>query len=258
MPASGPSPVPRRRTSPLKCKQHSVIRGARSGVEYDSRCRPPADPSGEIAGIRQVGVGIVGDHRPLAGCQCRCAPAPNAATLPGTGRCQDVTTNRAVGADVEFGLPQCPSRRRGEVGRHVRGHVDVEQMRLRRARGRDPSTASDTPVCRTAVTLLSLRSVRSRRSSSSFGADGSIGPRTTVSSASTGGAHRLTPPGKASASCASPPAAGSRHNAAGGLSSSSLGRTATNKRSPSAVNTGDDSPFAPRVRRAPAACRPDP
>src|SRR5690606_7004574 len=57
----------------------------------------------------------------------------------------------------------------------------------------------------------------------------------------------LTPPGWAASSVASPPAAGSDQTA--GLASSSEPRLATKRRSPSAVNTGWDSPVGPWVRR---------
>ena len=85
-------------------------------------------------------------------------------------------------------------------------------------------------------------------------ADGNSGARTTALGASRAVFTSSTPPDGARTSTASPPAAGRLHNAAGGLSSSSVGRTATNKTSPSEVNAGADSPLAPRVNRRAGRC----
>src|SRR5689334_16501269 len=84
-------------------------------------------------------------------------------------------------------------------------------------------------------------------------ADGNSGPLTTTAPALRAARTMLTPPGMQSTSTASPPAAGNRHNDAGGLSLlptfSPVGRDERNSKSPSAVNAGLDSPLEPRVSR---------
>ena len=124
-----------------------------------------------------------------------------------------------------------------------------------RARGRDPSNAPDIRCAAPLTPCCPCAAARSRLSSSTPDAERSSFAATTVAAAARAVRTPSTPPGSASTSTASPPAAGNRHNDAGGLSSSSVGRAATNRRSPSAVKVGDDSPFAPRVRRR-AGCLP--
>ena len=94
-----------------------------------------------------------------------------------------------------------------------------------------------------------MRNARSRLSSSMPVADGSKVVVTSVTSAARAACTASTPPGRSSSCVASPPAAGSRHSAAGGGSASAVARAAMKSRSLSAVNTGADSPFAPRVSR---------
>lgn len=102
------------------------------------------------------------------------------------------------------------------------------------------------------MTFRSRWSLRRASSSSAVTAVGRvIAVATTVPAvrATTGSA---TPPGRVPTTYGSPPA-GSSHRAAGASAGCSVsagsGRAEVNSTSPAGVNTGEDSPVAPRVRR---------
>ena len=155
----------------------------------------------------------------------------------------------AVGADVEVALAQRAPRGAGS-GRGC-GPSTSEQMRAGRARGRGPSTEPGSRCAGPPMTLLSLRSVPQP-------------PVVVDVSAPTAAAVAATTvTAAARAVRTAVDAAGQRQRldrlaARRGQPPQRRGRlvvvvasdaTATNSRSPSAVNAGDDSPLAPRVSR---------
>ena len=228
-----------------------MIRGACWGVETVSRMKATDYPSGEIAGLPRSAPGS-------SAMADRCAVATSmrtstrAVAAPGAGSCHVVTTKVPSAADVEVRFAQRTSRVRGQVPRRPVSRARTGAAR--RARGHGPSTAPGSRCAAPPTTLLSLRAsaAAGRRRClppRAVAATHHGGRRPRTRTADTAGQRDASKPRRRRRVAATAPPAVCRHPHWAGA--------ARNSRSPSAVNTGDDSPLAPWVIRRAGRRPPD-